>query len=107
MFGSASRGISSILRDVKGQMLNLLPAVEAKGRATHPHLYDRLIAAGVTPDFPRPAPAGSMAWHGIVFSAALGMLAMGLIARLTGQLSAGQPAADLVGEPQRRGGAEY
>src|SRR6266536_4390383 len=43
---------------------NLVPAVDAKDRATHPHLYDRLLAAGATPDFPRPAPAASMTWHG-------------------------------------------
>ena len=61
----------------------LLPAVHAKDHATHPHLYDRLLAAGVTPDFPRPAAAGSMAWHGVLFSGALGMLAMVLITRMT------------------------
>ena len=61
----------------------LLPAVHAKDQATHPHLYDRLLAAGVTPDFPRPAAAGSMAWHGVLFSGALGMLAMILITRMT------------------------
>jgi Zn-dependent protease with chaperone function len=34
---------------------NLMPAVtHAKG--THPHLYDRLIAAGAPPTWPRPAP---------------------------------------------------
>jgi len=26
------------------------------GRQTHPHLYDRLLSAGIQPDFPRPAP---------------------------------------------------
>jgi Zn-dependent protease with chaperone function len=60
----------------------LLPAVHAKDHATHPHLYDRLLAAGVTPDFPRPAAAGSMAWHGVLFSVTLGMLAMILIMRM-------------------------
>lgn len=34
---------------------NMIPAVLGK-RATHPSLYDRMLAAGVTPDFPRPAP---------------------------------------------------
>jgi len=61
---------------------NLLPAVMAKGRATHPQLYDRLLAAGVTPDFPRPLPADSMAWHGRLLAASLGVLAMLLIKRL-------------------------
>ena len=35
---------------------NEMPAVMAKTRMPHPHLYDRLLAAGITPDFPRPAP---------------------------------------------------
>lgn len=34
---------------------NQVPAVLAKSM-THPSLYDRMTAAGVTPDFPRPAP---------------------------------------------------
>jgi Zn-dependent protease with chaperone function len=35
--------------------LNAVPAV-MPGKGVHPHLYDRMLAAGVTPDFPRPAP---------------------------------------------------
>ena len=35
---------------------NLTPAVMPAKRKVHPHLYDRLLAAGVTPDFPRPQP---------------------------------------------------
>lgn len=37
----------------------LAPAVSASG-ATHPHLYERLQAAGVTPDFPRPLPPAAV-----------------------------------------------
>ena len=29
---------------------------QAGKRTVHPSLYDRMIAAGVTPDYPRPAP---------------------------------------------------
>ncbi len=36
--------------------LNLVPAVLASRRRVHPHLYDRLTAAGVVPDYPRPPP---------------------------------------------------
>ncbi|HEX2671210.1 MAG TPA: M48 family metalloprotease, partial [Polyangiaceae bacterium] len=35
--------------------LNLIPAVTST-RQTHPHLYDRLIASGASPAFPRPRP---------------------------------------------------
>jgi Zn-dependent protease with chaperone function len=60
----------------------LLPAVDAKSNAAHPHLYDRLLAAGLSPDFPRPAPPASMAWNGHLFALALGALAMVLLIRL-------------------------
>jgi Zn-dependent protease with chaperone function len=35
---------------------NLAPAVLRQKGLVHPHLYDRLLAAGVTPSYPRPAP---------------------------------------------------
>ncbi|MEO6035221.1 MAG: M48 family metalloprotease [Verrucomicrobiota bacterium] len=57
----------------------LLPAVVAKEQLTHPHLYDRLLAAGVTPDYPRPRPASSMGWNGWFFAMAVGALAALLI----------------------------
>ncbi len=34
--------------------VNFAPAVIGTRRASHPDLYDRMLAAGVTPDFPRP-----------------------------------------------------
>lgn len=37
-----------------------LPAVMPGNSMVHPHLYDRMIGAGVTPDYPRPAPASRM-----------------------------------------------
>lgn len=58
---------------------SLLPAVNPKNNATHPHLYDRLIAAGVTPDFPRPEPPPALSWQGTFFAGLLGMLAVLLI----------------------------
>ncbi len=35
---------------------NAAPAVMPGRARAHPHLYDRLVEAGVTPDWPRPAP---------------------------------------------------
>jgi len=75
--GTYARALAMLYED------NLLPAVNAKKRATHPHLYDRLLSAGLTPDFPRPAPPQATAWHGVLFSAALGMLAMVVMIRQT------------------------
>ncbi len=66
--GTYARALARLYED------NLLPAVTAKNRSTHPHLYDRLLAAGVTPDFPRPAASKSMAWHGHVFAGLVGLL---------------------------------
>ena len=61
---------------------NLIPAVLRRGQATHPHLYDRLLATGTTPDFPRPAAAHSMSWNGVVFAFLLGGLMTALVERL-------------------------
>lgn len=36
--------------------VNLMPAVIGRKRAVHPELYDRMTAAGITPDYARPLP---------------------------------------------------
>jgi hypothetical protein len=64
----------------------LLPAVNTQAQSGHPHLYDRLLAAGVTPSFPRPRPPSYTAWNGLLFSCALGMLAVLSLMRRFGQL---------------------
>jgi Zn-dependent protease with chaperone function len=46
---------------------NQSPAVSVSKRPIHPHLYDRLIAAGVTPDFPRPKAPKPLTWIGWVY----------------------------------------
>ncbi len=43
---------------------NQTPAVLRGKVHTHPHLYDRLLQAGLEPDYPRPAPPPLMAWPG-------------------------------------------
>ena len=52
---------------------NLIPAVMPQKR-THPDLYDRLLAVGVQPDFPRPAKPSANAPHVMVLSMLLGVL---------------------------------
>jgi Zn-dependent protease with chaperone function len=43
--------------------INQMPAVTPRrSNKVHPDLYDRMIAAGVTPDFPKPLPPKSMSW---------------------------------------------
>jgi Zn-dependent protease with chaperone function len=37
--------------------VGLMPAVMPGGGQVHPHLYARMLSAGVTPEFPRPRPA--------------------------------------------------
>jgi len=51
---------------------NRTPMVFPGKGITHPHTYDRVLAAGVTPDFPRPKAPASMSWHGILLSGLLG-----------------------------------
>jgi Zn-dependent protease with chaperone function len=48
--GTYARALEAIYR------ANLFPATLRGRRNIHPDLYDRLIASGVTPDYPRPAP---------------------------------------------------
>ena len=40
------------------------------------HTCDRLLAAGITRGFPRPKPPALVAWHGWLFSCALGWVAV-------------------------------
>lgn len=42
--------------------INHIPAVMPGRYKLHPHLYDRLIAAGLSPDFPRPRPPNEIPW---------------------------------------------
>jgi hypothetical protein len=43
--------------------VNLIPAVMPKrSRLTHPDLYDRMLSAGITPDYERPAPPSRRSW---------------------------------------------
>lgn len=41
-----------------------LPAVMPGNKMVHPHLYDRMLQAGVTPAYPRPAPPARLSWLG-------------------------------------------
>ncbi len=54
--------------------LNLVPAVMPGKRRAHPHLYDRMLAAGVTPDYERPLPPQRRVGQALLF----GTLALGL-----------------------------
>jgi Zn-dependent protease with chaperone function len=47
-----------------------IPAVISK-RSTHPSLYDRMLAAGVTPSYPRPKPPGRLVLLGVVLGTPL------------------------------------
>jgi Zn-dependent protease with chaperone function len=42
--------------------INLIPAVMPGKRQHHPHLYDRLTGAGITPEFERPKPPSKIGW---------------------------------------------
>ena len=53
---------------------NQMPAVNPKGQHTHPSLYDRLEAAGIPPDFPRPEPPAKATLTYRIYVAALGII---------------------------------
>jgi hypothetical protein len=62
--GQYARALEAIYRS------SAIPAV-LWGRGTHPHLYDRLVAAGVEPDFPRPKAPSRLRLYG---AATIGLL---------------------------------
>ena len=50
---------------------NLVPVVMSGKGGTHPHLYDRLIAAGISPSYSRPAPPSRLTIFIALISAAI------------------------------------
>jgi len=58
---------------------NQIPAVMPGKRHVHPHLYDRLLAAGVTPDYPRPQPPAKLHWTSGLIGAVLFFLVVGIL----------------------------
>jgi Zn-dependent protease with chaperone function len=78
--GTYARALARLYED------GLIPAVIVKNRQTHPDLYDRLLAAGITPDYPRPAPAKTMAWHGSLLAGGFGALFAVFVMRMILQL---------------------
>lgn len=52
---------------------NLIPAVTRRSGATHPDLYDRMVAAGLTPDFERPVAPATQTVALMMYAILLGM----------------------------------
>jgi hypothetical protein len=52
---------------------NQTPAVMLGNRQAHPHLYDRMLVAGVTPTYERPKPPQRIAWTTLLLSVTLGL----------------------------------
>lgn len=46
---------------------------------THPDIYDRMLEAKVTPDYPRPWPPASFAWSGMILTVICTLMAMFLV----------------------------
>ena len=74
--GTYARALARLYED------NLIPAVLPRRRRIHPDLYDRLLAAGVQPDFPKPAAPSSFAVHGVLLLVLLGILIGATLARV-------------------------
>jgi Zn-dependent protease with chaperone function len=67
--GTYARALSRIYE------ANLIPAVlPRKQRRTHPDLYDRLVAVGAQPEYPRPQSAKGTSFAAFFYAAVLGLL---------------------------------
>ena len=70
--GVYARALEKLYRE------NQIPAVIASNNSTHPHLFDRMLAAGITPEYPRPAKPKrftALGWlYALLFVGLLGML---------------------------------
>jgi len=60
---------------------NQIPAVMPNDRMPHPHLYDRLLAAGLTPDYPRPRAPKKLGWQAGWMAGLFGILTVLLLMR--------------------------
>ena len=77
--GTYARALERLHRE------SLLPAVLPRRNLTHPDLYDRLLAVGVQPDYPRPTKPESSAWHGYLLFVLFVILAVANMARFFAQ----------------------
>ena len=66
--GVYARALEKLYRE------NQMPAVNSSSRKTHPHLYDRMLAAGIQPDFERPKPPATLSAIYLPLWMGLGML---------------------------------
>lgn len=73
--GVYARALEKLYRE------NLIPAVGTTNRSTHPHLYDRMLAAGITPDYPRPARPKKLSWAGLVTYATMAAIFIAMVLR--------------------------
>jgi Zn-dependent protease with chaperone function len=53
---------------------NQIPAVMRSNKLAHPHLYDRLLSAGVTPGYNRPEPPDTNSWPMLFISITFGIV---------------------------------
>lgn len=74
--GVYAKALEKLYRD------NLSPAVNVNNRQAHPHLYDRMVAAGITPEYPRPRRAKRLTWAGwvLIVLAFLSFMMMAMVA---------------------------
>lgn len=75
VLGTYARALERLYRT------NQVPAVMPGNQKVHPHLYDRLLAAGLTPEYPRPRAPHKLGWQAMVMYALLIILLATTIAR--------------------------
>ena len=73
--GVYARALEKLYRE------NQVPAVNINNSQTHPHLYDRMLAAGITPEYPRPARPAKTTWFRLCQTVTFAMFLIREIAR--------------------------
>lgn len=66
--GTYARALEKLYRE------NQIPAVNVNNKQTHPHLYDRMVEAGITPDYPRPQKPRRLTVVGWIYVISLGVI---------------------------------
>ena len=73
--GVYARALEKLYRE------NKIPAVNVNDKQTHPHLYDRMVAAGITPDYPRPTKPKRLTVLGWIYVFSIGCFFALLVSR--------------------------
>lgn len=87
--------------------LNLAPAVTRAKRPLHPHLYDRLVASGLTPSYPRPAPPAALPQRAAMLTLVVLVAGAAITCQIAGILAEPSEGAPPLALVALRGGSRH